>query len=132
MDAAGGQDPGADDLALFLRVRASWLCQGLARRRDVSVVRRVLRDCDRSHESWLWWFAELRRRGDADAVEALAELYAYHGRVAGILAGPGAELLAPEIVERAGRVMADELVARTEAAIAVLSPAAGCDPRRPG
>jgi hypothetical protein len=111
---------GVGDLALFLRVQAAWVCQGLSRRDDPAVVRRVLAAQDRSHPSWLTLFAELRARADPRALEAAEDLYRRHGRIAGVLAGGLEWGLADETVAAAGRVLREDLVRRTEATIATL------------
>src|SRR5688572_4844885 len=113
---SGGGGSRTDAELLFLRVQAAWLCGGLSHMadpcavRDPRAVRLVLAVHDRGHGTWLSLFAAVRNRGGGQALTALGELYACHGRVAGVLAGEA--LIPPD-----PGTLHDELVWRTGAAI---------------
>jgi hypothetical protein len=69
----------------FLEHQADGLLHGLARSRDAAAVAAVLAAHDAAHEEWLAVIAASNRLLGAEAAEAVAALYSFHGRVVGFL-----------------------------------------------
>ncbi|HVL98893.1 MAG TPA: hypothetical protein VM324_06360 [Egibacteraceae bacterium] len=109
-------DPGA--VELFLRAQSAWLGQGLARALDPVAVRIVLAAHDASHPSWLGVIAATQQALGAAPGQALAGLYAFHGRVAGCLERGPDPLLDALVAEGVRRLLSVRLAALTEAAVA--------------
>lgn len=107
--------------AMFLRAQASWLRRGLRLVSDAVEVGIVLGTHDASHESWVDMIAAVERALGDDATQKMAQLYAFHGRVAGSLER-GMDLRLDEAVRtQVRRMLADRLTELTEEAIAALT-----------
>lgn len=107
--------------AMFLRAQASWLRRGLRLVGDAVEVGLVLGTHDASHESWVDMIAAVERGLGDEAAQKMAQLYAFHGRVAGSLER-GMDLRLDETVRiQVRRMLADRLTELTEEAIAALT-----------
>lgn len=107
----------AEVATLFLRAQASWLCRGLRRAGDPIAVRLVLGSHDACHGRWLTLIDHAGQSLRPDIAHQLAELYAYHGRVAGSLERGVDGRLDPEVADNVRALLAAQLSRLTEAAI---------------
>lgn len=121
-------DPGAAEL--FLRAQASWLHLGLDRACDATAVDMVLTSHDEAHPSWLALIAVVQDTLGTAPADALAVLYAFHGRIAGVLYRGPDPRLSPAVSGCVRSLLADRLTELTDAAVEALcrahaAPAAG-------
>lgn len=105
---------------LFLRSQSSWLRQGLDRACDEVAVGIVLASHDTAHASWVALIAAVGDAVGPASADALAALYAFHGRVAGVLhRGPDPRLSA-DVAACVRSLLADRLVELTDVAVTAL------------
>ncbi|HVM13338.1 MAG TPA: hypothetical protein VM287_03310 [Egibacteraceae bacterium] len=110
---------------LFLRAQTSWLDMGLAWACDATAVGIVLTSHDDAHPSWLALIAVAHDTLGAAAGQALADLYAFQGRVAGVLHRGPDPRLSPTISGGVRSLLSDRLAQLTDAAVAAVSVAHG-------
>lgn len=105
---------------LFLRCQTSSLRRGLDRACDKTAVAMVLASHDTGHASWLALIAAVDEAIGPESADTLAALYAFHGRIAGVLCrGPDPRLSAT-VSECVRSLLADRLTELTDAAVTAL------------
>jgi hypothetical protein len=115
---------------LFLRAQSTWLGRGLERAGDPTAVGIVLGAHDTSHESWLALIAALHGAG-CRAAPAVAALYGFHGRIAGVLQHGTDATLGPVVQAELHAVLGARLRELTEAAIEAVEHESGTDTHAP-
>lgn len=115
--------------ALFLQSQASWLRQGLERAGDATAVGMVLASHDTSHASWVALIAAVGDAVGTEAADTLAALYAFCGRVAGVLCRGPDPRLSPTVAACVRSQLTDRLTELTDAAVTTLlcSPTSATD-----
>lgn len=106
---------------VFLRAQTSWLHMGLTWACDATAVGMVLASHDDAHPSWLALIAAAQDTLGAAAGQALADLYAFHGRVAGVLHRGPDPRLSPAISGSVRSLLSDRLARLTDAAVAAVA-----------
>lgn len=106
--------------ALFLRSQTSWLRQGLDRACDKTAVAMVLASHDTGHASWLALIAAVGDVIGPESADTLAALYAFHGRIAGVLCRGPDPRLSPTVAACVRSLLADRLTELTDAAVTAL------------
>lgn len=112
----------------FLRSQQDLLRRGLEEAGDDTVVAEVADRHDASHESWLSTIAALREYAPAEVTDQVLDLYAFHGRVAGGLAGERSLRLPGPVETGVRRILADQLDQLTDRAVAALEDLPQRDP----
>lgn len=115
----------------FLCAQASWLDLGLRRSEDPSLLATALRAHERGHETWIGLIGAADRAGETGASDRMGALYAFHGRVVGVLeGGPDGRVDAVAcaevrrlLCERLGRLTRDTLDALRVPGLDVRPPA---------
>lgn len=106
--------------ALFLRSQSSWLRQGLDRACDEIAVGMVLASHDTAHASWVALIAAVGDALGPAPADALAALYGFHGRVAGVLCRGPDPRLSPAVAGCVRSLLANRLSELTDAAVTAL------------
>lgn len=106
--------------ALFLRCQTSRLRQGLDRTSDETTVRMVLASHDTSHASWVALIAAVGDAVGAESADTIAALYAFSGRVAGVLCRGPDPRLSPAVTACVRSQLAARLSDLTDAAVTAL------------
>lgn len=104
----------------FLESQRTLLRHGLDHAADDEMVELVTDRHDASHEAWVSTVAALRTHVPDDVTERVIELYGFHGRVAGGLAGERSMRLEGPIETGVRRILADQLDRMTEQVIDLL------------
>lgn len=112
-----------DAARAFLHAQADCLHHGLDHADDPLVVRAVLRAHDTGHGTWLSVIAAAESAGSA-ATDALADLYGFHGRVAGALERRLADQPCASMDGGVRSLLSARLRRRTEDTVAALAGAA--------
>ena len=101
----------------FLEGQRDLLRTGLEGATDDAVVADVTRRHDASHEAWVSTVGALRGHVGEDVVQQVIDLYGFHGRVAGGLAGERSMRLAGPIETGVRRILTDQLDQLTHQAV---------------
>jgi hypothetical protein len=101
---------------LFLRAQTLWLVRGVERADDPAALGIVLGSHDACHETWLALVAGADHHAGPEAAEAVAALYAFHGRVVGWLERGVVRRLPPDVSRRLRRMLVRQLRELTDAA----------------
>lgn len=112
------------EVVRFLRTQSAWLCRGLDEATDRIELDVVLAAHECSHGRWLHLVATVAATLGADAAQTVASLYAYHGRVVGMLERRTDHLLDPETAATVRRLFSERLAALTDVAVEALQAAA--------
>jgi hypothetical protein len=112
----------------FLRSQQQLLRRGLDEAGDDAVVAEVTAGHDASHEAWLSTISALRDHVPAAVTDEVLDLYGFHGRVAGGLAGERSLRLPGPIETGVRRILADQLDQMTDRVVATLEDLADADP----
>ena len=108
--------------APFLATQASCVRRGLASAHDPAVVAVVAGIHARSHDRWLATIAVANEEIGDRAGDAVAALYAFHGRLIRSLEKRTMDLLPDEVAAKARAVLAIQLDDLTGAAIQQIAP----------
>lgn len=117
-----------DAAASFLDSQRHLLRTGLEQATDEGVVADVVRRHEAGHEAWVSTVAALRDHVDDDVIQQIIDLYGFHGRVAGGLAGERSLRLEGTIEEGVRRILADQLDQMTTRVIEQLRSTGGPRP----
>ena len=101
----------------FLQGQRDLLRSGLDGATDDAVVADVTRRHDASHEAWVSTVGALRGHVSEDVVQQVIDLYGFHGRVAGGLAGERSMRLPGPIETGVRRILSDQLDQLTHQAV---------------
>lgn len=109
-----------DAAVSFLDGQRRLLRSGLDDPTDDAVVADVARRHEAAHEAWVSTVAALRDHVDDEVIQHVIDLYGFHGRVAGGLAGERSIRLEGPIEAGVRRILADQLDQMTERVIVEL------------
>lgn len=115
--------------ASFLDAQRRLLRSGLDHATERTVVADVTRRHEAAHEAWVSTVAALRDHVDEDIVQQVIDLYGFHGRVAGGLAGERSLRLEGPVEVGVRRILGDQLDQMTERVLTQLRADLGPPPR---
>lgn len=101
----------------FLQLQATVMQSGLAHAEDDLERFTVLRSHDSAHPAWLRLIATVERDGFAQLAERIAELYAFHGRIAESLEREASLRLPVPLASGVRRILTDQLEQFTESCV---------------
>lgn len=126
--SASGRQVVIDATASFLDSQRRLLRSGLDDATDDALVDDVVRRHEAAHEAWVSTVAALRAHVDDELIQQVIDLYGFHGRVAGGLAGERSMRLEGRIEEGVRRILADQLDQMTARLVERLRAAGGPPP----